>query len=88
MGPYGHAGTSGDMAGRFVSNSDPGGCSGASVMDILLCLILVLIFSILDILKYMKVYEGIWKLFKVYGGCLRYMEVIQGIWRLFNVYGG
>ena len=38
-------------------------------------------FLILEILKYMKVYEGICKLFKVYGGYL-------SIWRLFKVYEG
>jgi len=41
-----------------------------------LCLMLVIIFLILDILTYMKVYEGIWKSFKVYGVYLECMEVI------------
>ena len=41
-----------------------------------LCLMLVLIFVILDILTYMKVYEGIWRSFKVNGGYLTYVEVI------------
>ena len=34
LDPYGHARASGDMVGRFVPNSDPGGCSGAPVMPI------------------------------------------------------
>ena len=37
-----------------------------------------LIFRILDILKYMGVYEGVWRLFKVYGGYLKYMKVCEG----------
>ena len=39
---------------------------------------LVLIFLILDILQYIKVCEGIWMLFKVYGSYLRYMKVYEG----------
>ena len=34
LGPMGHGGASGDMVGRFVPNSDPGGCVGAPVMVI------------------------------------------------------
>ena len=61
------------------------GATGARLGDALgfqlwlfLYLMLNVIFLILDILKYMKVYEGIWRLFKVYGGYLRYMKVYEG----------
>ena len=43
---------------------------------------LVLIFLILNILRYMKVYAGIWMYMKVYGGIWRYMKsktVYEGI---------
>ena len=39
---------------------------------------LTFIFLILDTLKYMEVYEGIWGLFRVYEGIWKYMEVYKG----------
>ena len=53
--PYGHAGASGDMVGRFVSNSDPGGCSGAPVMAIFVSHVGPRFPNI----GYFEVYEGI-----------------------------
>ena len=40
---------------------------------------LVLVFLILDILKYMKVYEGIWNDLRVCEGILMYIKVYEGI---------
>ena len=67
VGSFGHARTSGDMVGRFVPNSDLGGCS-AGELSPSLCFFSAFIFLVLDILKYMRVYEGTWGLFKVYEG--------------------
>ena len=38
-------------------------------------------FSILDILKYLGVYEGVWTLFKILEGILTYVKVYGSIWR-------
>ena len=72
FGPYEHAGASGDMVGRFVSNSDQGGGSGAPVMGIFVSHVGPHFFNIGD----SQVYEGIWRSFNVYGGYVRYIEVI------------
>ena len=42
-------------------------------------LMLILIFRILEILKYMKVYKGICGYLEVYEGIQRYMKVNEGI---------
>ena len=63
----GHAKTSGDMVARCMPNSGPGGSPGTWVMTIVASYVEPsFIFLILDISKYMVVYEGIW----------RYVEVI------------
>ena len=55
LGPYGHAGASGDMVGRFVPNSDPRECSGAPVMTIFVSHVGPYFPNI----GYFEVYEGI-----------------------------
>ena len=44
----------------------------------MLALMLALIFLILDIWRYMRVYEGICRYTKVYGGILKYMGIYGG----------
>ena len=44
-----------------------------------LCFMLGFIFRILDILKYMKVYEGVSRYLGVYEGILTYIKVYEGI---------
>ena len=65
---------SGDMVGRFVPNSDLGGCSGDPVMVIFVSHVGPYFPNI----GCFEVYEGIWRLFKVYGGYLKYMTVYKG----------
>ena len=60
--------------GRFVPNSDPGGCSGGSVMAIFVSHVSPHFPNI----GYFEVYECIWRLFEVYGEYLRYMKVYEG----------
>ena len=75
MGSFGHARASGDMVGRCMPNSGRGGCSGARDMTIFVSHV----GRHFPNIGYFEVYEGIWRLFKVYGDYLRYMEVIYGI---------
>ena len=54
----------------------PGGCPGTGVMTTFGSYVGPH-FLILDILQYMEVYKGIWRLFKVYGGIWKYMQVYE-----------
>ena len=40
-------------------------------------LMLAVIFLVLEILKYMEVYEAVWWLFEVYEGIWRYIKVCE-----------
>ena len=59
LGPFGHARASGDTVGRCMPNSGRGGCSGDRVMTIFVSHVGPHFFRIFDILKYMKVCDGI-----------------------------
>ena len=73
--PFGCTRAFGDILGSIVSNSHSWKRSGARVMTLFVChATSALIFLILDILKYMRVYGGIWRYMRVYEGIWRYMK--------------
>ena len=57
-----------------MPNSDPGGCFGAPVMANFVSHV----GPHFPNTGYFEVYEGIWRLFKVYRCYLRYMKVYEG----------
>ena len=53
-----------------------------------LTFMLALVFLIMDISRYMEVYEGTWRYMEVYEGIWEYVEVHVEIWRYIKEYGG
>ena len=74
LNAFDHARASGDMVSRFMPNSGSWDALGPELW-LFLSLMSALIFVILDIFKYMRVYEGIWLLFEVYEGTWKYKKV-------------